>query len=116
MFPYDGELDSAPSLVRTWRNLSYVHGIGVLPDAVADEAADHGVGRYVMHTARARGKKRNPLIFIRCFVGWHRWRQIKVGDERGEECRDCMRRRFGTSGFANPNDPDVTLRTGAHLY
>ena len=38
-FPYDGELDSAPSLVRSWRNLSYFHAIGVLPDAVADEGS-----------------------------------------------------------------------------
>ena len=35
-------------------------GIGASPDAVAAEAADHGVGRYVMHTARTRGRKRNP--------------------------------------------------------
>jgi hypothetical protein len=65
-----------------------------------------------VHTARDRGSTRNPLIMVRCFLGWHRWQQITVGDERGKECRDCMRRRFGESGFANPNDPDVALRTG----
>ena len=65
-----------------------------------------------MQTARAREKKRNLLIVIRCFVGWHRWRLVTVGDERGKECRDCLRRKFGKSGFANPNDPDVNLRSG----
>jgi hypothetical protein len=49
---------------------------------------------------------------VRCFLGRHRWRQINLGEERGRECRDCKLRRFGRSGLANPNDPDVALRTG----
>jgi hypothetical protein len=51
------------------------------------------------------------LTHFRCSLGWHRWRQIKVGEERGRECSDCKLRKFGTSGYVNPNDPDVALRT-----
>jgi hypothetical protein len=40
---------------------------------------------------------RSPWILVRCsLLKEHRWETIRIGTEKGKECRDCGARSFDT--------------------
>ena len=42
---------------------------------------------------------RNPWNILRCkLLGSHRWATVRVGNDKGKECRDCNERVFDTPG------------------
>ena len=45
---------------------------------------------------------RNLWDVLRCKLGTHRWETIRVGTDRGKECRNCNDRIFDT-----PSSDDV---------
>ena len=50
---------------------------------------------YACRTRRIACYVRSPWIFVRCsLLNAHRWETVRVGAEKGKECRDCKTRRF----------------------
>jgi hypothetical protein len=45
---------------------------------------------------------RSPWSVVRCSLGQHRWQSVRVGGEKGRECRDCKAR-----DFDGPTHPDL---------
>jgi hypothetical protein len=49
---------------------------------------------------------RNPWNIVRCKLGRHRWEAVRIGKEKGKECRHCKERIFDRPGA----DLDDVLR------
>ena len=46
----------------------------------------------------------NVWHLVRCKLGRHRWETVRVGGNRGKECRDCHDRIFDKPGPQEPLD------------